>query len=160
VISAEAAHHLEMNDRSAACWTQSLHESESRFQCANCECVWIGMTKISPCPECGVKICAKCWEAVTDECHKCGEVVTLDEAQMTSGFRACPRCRLPFVKEENDCNHVVCPKCLAHICYHCGEMFTGEDIYKEHLGLTCPLSSAFVEQEWDKALPSVTGNDL
>jgi hypothetical protein len=37
-------------------------------------------------------------------------------------------------------------------------MFTGENIYKEHLGLTCPLSAAFTEQGWENSQQEMIGN--
>jgi hypothetical protein len=55
------------------------------------------------------------------------------------------------VKEEQGCNHVICPRCHAHICYHCKKMFRGDEIYREHLGVDCPLSSDnFLNGEWSE----------
>jgi hypothetical protein len=63
------------------------------------------------------------------------------------------------MKEEKDCSHIVCPKRSAHICDHCRGMFSGVNIYKEHLGIQCSLSAAYAEQEWEMT-PTMIGDDV
>jgi hypothetical protein len=121
----------------ASGWSRDLKVGEFYFQCPECERTWIANDTISPCPDCGTKTCQKCWGVCPEHgtTHRCP-----GDRHVTDQVRCCPRCRVSFVKEEQGCNHVVCPRCHAHICYRCNKMFHGDEIYREHFGVDCPLS--------------------
>jgi TRIAD3 protein (E3 ubiquitin-protein ligase RNF216) len=140
LLSDRAAERLRGNDASSLNWDRPLEVGESYFQCPECERVWIASGDRSPCPSCATAVCRWCWGEWADG-HICTRGVPEEEAMSEAVIRNCPRCRIRFVKDDGGCNHVVCPRCRAHICYHCGRMFTGENIYRDHLGLSCPLSS-------------------
>jgi hypothetical protein len=133
LLSDRALDRLRRNDASSLNWDRPLEVGESYFQCPECEQLWIASGDRSACPNCSVPVCQRCWGCWSTG-HSCA-------AENETVIRSCPRCRIRFVKDDSGCNHVVCPRCHAHICYYCRQMFTGENIYREHLGVSCPLSS-------------------
>jgi hypothetical protein len=51
---------------------------------------------------------------------------------------------------------VICTKCSAEICYYCGRLYTGFDIYGNHFGETeegmCPMYSSQQQLHDERAL--------
>jgi hypothetical protein len=147
VLTDEARIALAKNDLTVGGWDRDLEPGESYFQCPECERTWIAMGEFSACPGCAATVCRRCWHSCAGpEAHVCSG----DE--QSAAVRQCPRCRIAFVKEEGGCNHVICPRCHAHICYHCQQMFHGESIYRDHLGSKCPLSSMVDDREFLNAM--------
>jgi hypothetical protein len=140
---------LQINDENAEIWSTDLGELESYFHCQACNRYWIDDIGTSLCPGCYTLTCSQCWKEVGDGCE-CNQDKSLSEAEVRSSavIRKCPRCRTPFVKDENGCNHVTCSVCQAELCYFCGE-HVKDDIYSTHFGDQsegmCPMYTSSIE---------------
>jgi hypothetical protein len=139
---------LSINERNRDVWEEEMDDDTTYVHCRECELYWTDMGSVSYCPECSTAICVKCWEEV-DECE-CSETEEEEicEAEIRSSamIRKCPRCRTPFVKEADGCNHVTCSVCKADLCYFCGMRYIGPSIYDEHFGDDgCPMYSSYEE---------------
>jgi TRIAD3 protein (E3 ubiquitin-protein ligase RNF216) len=146
LVSPRALEQIRQNEHSQKGWDRGLEGGESYFQCPECMQTWIAAGEFSDCPQCHATICQVCWNAVeSQDCHICERHDDVDEAMSEAVIRKCPRCRIRFIKEENGRNHVMCPRCHGHICYCCGKMFAGENIYMEHFGVSCPVASQIGE---------------
>jgi hypothetical protein len=148
---------LRNNDENAEVWLSDLKEFEKYFHCKKCHKYWIDMDHLSFCPKCSARICYECWENVDGDCGcQCGtdELSSEAEARSVAVIRKCPRCRTPFVKNDDECNHVTCSVCQANICYFCGEYVEG-DIYKIHFGDVtkgmCPVYSSRITLHDERA---------
>ncbi|TEB36714.1 hypothetical protein FA13DRAFT_1080210 [Coprinellus micaceus] len=75
-------------------------------------------------PGCSSRFCRAClvvMEGQSDE-HTCKVDEELDALMKANGWRYCPGCRTPILKESG-CNHMTCktPGCSTHFCYVCGD---------------------------------------
>lgn len=47
-------------------------------------------------------------------------------------IRECPKCKTPFIKDDEGCNEVICPVCDSKICYQCGNIINDDDFHYTH----------------------------
>jgi transcription elongation factor Elf1 len=155
ILSDFTARQLEINTRAEDIWKADLGAGESYFNCPGCATYWIAEGAESECPDCGTRVCQRCWQSL-GECTCATDVPCLAEAQSAAVIRRCPRCRTPFIKDDDNCNHVTCTRCGTEICYYCGSLYTGTDIYSEHFGERedgkCPMYASQQELHEDRAL--------
>jgi hypothetical protein len=149
LLSEEAYKKLVRSAENEDVWAIKPQEGDQYYHCRDCDRYWIGEEAESQCPDCGRTICGGCWEDINGELGcRCSEEEAQSEAEVRSKvvIRKCPRCRTPFVKEQDGCNHVTCSVCEADICYYCGKWFQGHSIYDEHFGddePRCPMYSSY-----------------
>ncbi|KAL4064725.1 hypothetical protein V8B97DRAFT_2025998 [Scleroderma yunnanense] len=55
--------------------------------------------------------------------HSCDGSLELDHLMKKKGWKYCPNCKIPIIKEHG-CNHMTCiaPGCNTHFCYLCGAL--------------------------------------
>lgn len=89
------------------------------------------------CRSCLVTVCASCREE--HEGFSCEEwkIHRDPEAQETllegwaegnNDVKKCPGCEI-LIEKNGGCNHMICPKCSAHICWKCMGVFPEDGIY-------------------------------
>jgi TRIAD3 protein (E3 ubiquitin-protein ligase RNF216) len=162
LLSEAALERLAVSEKNHDVWEAELNSGDQYYFCRSCTLYWIGQGLKSDCPLCFATICGKCWEDESGESGcRCGSdsgrPESEEDARSDVVIRKCPRCRTPFVKEAEGCNHVTCSVCEADICYFCGEWFRGNDIYREHFYRgeeedgKCPMYSTYAQLHDDRA---------
>ncbi len=109
-----------------------------------------------PKPDCGMiyrttntmkfSTCAKCLTVTCTSCHNPHEDKTcaeykdeasggykaLEKLKKKLGIKNCPKCKTPMEKTE-DCNHMTCRGCGAHLCWVCLEAFSESGPCYDHM---------------------------
>jgi len=49
-------------------------------------------------------------------------------AEGNKDVKKCPECKI-LIEKNGGCNHMVCPKCSAHICWRCMGVFPADGVY-------------------------------
>ncbi|KAK0457963.1 uncharacterized protein EV420DRAFT_1545614 [Desarmillaria tabescens] len=94
------------------------------------------------CPSCFSEICSSCGEDshIGKSCEEARNSNTAAEQERLSeawimqqnGIKKCPTCSC-LLEKIAGCNHIKCPLCGSHICWHCMGVFPEHDIYP-HMG--------------------------
>lgn len=127
--------------------TKALHNE--LILCAHQQCRALQVNKKFPmvtCLTCQGQTCVHCEEVWTPD-HECR--IFRDEATCLteSVLQRCPWCRLKFVLADG-CNHIHCPVCEQHSCYHCGEKLQPGEIFTHYVNFAgCPRSSERLEAQ-------------
>ena len=83
------------------------------------------------CLNCHKKFCVSCKKTAHFplECYQKenGLCKVVEEAMTSALVRRCPKCMIPFIKQEACCNKILCGKCQAVSCYICKKIVTGYD---------------------------------
>lgn len=118
------------------------HSNEFRY-CTTPDCPEVYSLKsdsgdgIFRCRSCFVTVCISCQEE--HDGFNCEEwKVHRDpgtQERLLEGWadgnrdvKKCPQCNI-FIEKNGGCNHMVCPKCSAHICWRCMGVFAADEIY-------------------------------
>ncbi|KAK0462868.1 uncharacterized protein EV420DRAFT_1521375 [Desarmillaria tabescens] len=91
------------------------------------------------CPSCFSEVCSSCGEDshVGKSCEEARDSNSAAEQErlseewimQQSGIKKCPTCSC-LLDKISGCNHIKCPLCGSHICWHCMGVFPRHDIYR------------------------------
>jgi RNA recognition motif-containing protein len=92
---------------------------------------------IFQCRSCFVSVCISCEEDhdgfSCEEWKRHQDLETQERllegwAEGSKDVKKCPTCKI-LIEKNGGCNHMICPKCDAHICWRCMGVFTPATIY-------------------------------
>lgn len=78
-----------------------------------------------PLPDCSHIWCKSCHRSIEigGPKHSCDGTSELDHLMKEKGWKYCPNCKTPILKEHG-CHHMICiaSGCNSHFCYTCGDL--------------------------------------
>lgn len=90
------------------------------------------------CHECLAETCTSCHASHTGmtcaeyKYEESGGDAALARLKAEQGYKDCPTCHITIEKIDG-CNHIQCPACTTHICWHCLEVFSTDQECYEHM---------------------------
>ncbi|KZP12936.1 hypothetical protein FIBSPDRAFT_921759 [Athelia psychrophila] len=167
VISNHLAQQIGLTEAQFSTWTElEMVEFSVLLHCRRCkQSGYVDRldfeeagTLACPFSECNHIWCKSCQQAIAvgGPQHSCDGSSELASLMKQRGWKHCPSCKTPFMKETG-CNHMTCmsPGCNTHFCYVCGDLIIRSALRREVQAATSAhyRTCRLFEDVPDRALP-------